>query len=300
MRAIGVGFGALVGLVVYVVAGLAAKSPHDPTPAHLYLKWTVFGDIGFGFWASLAVGALAGAWLARGRWTVVGTLLYMSLIVTITGFILYSATVMLPKRFTPLNVLLFLAETVSLLFVLIYSYYTIDRTSRRVWERHYTAMASSPHAFPKTEFHVPVFNEPPHVVMEVVDRLLRMDYPHDRFSVVVADDSTDEDARRELESFCREQADRVTYVHRGDRRGFKAGALNEVLARSPADVELVAVVDADYKVEPDFLKETVGFFEENPELGFLQTPQDFHNVDYSPFTRHIYHANKFFLSLIHI
>lgn len=297
--AIGAIGGAFLGFVAYVVGAIAAKDKYDPTPLNLYLKWNVFDSLGIGFFLALTVGALIGLRIVRRKWTIVGTLLYMSLIVMVSGFVLYSATVMLPKRFTPLNLLLFLAETISLLLALIYSFYTIDRTSRRVWERHYRTMPRAPNSFPKAEFHVPCYNEPPHVVMEVVDHLLRMDYPRDKYRIVVGDDSTDEAARAEIQAFCNEHRDRVLYVHRGNRRGFKAGALNEILTKhTPKDVEIVAVVDADYKVQPDFLKETVGYFEENPELGFLQTPQDFHNVDYSPFTKHIYWANKFFYDAV--
>ena len=289
--------GALAGLFLYVVARLT-NLPPGVEPSAAFLADALLTVTGWKV-VLMALGVAAGAWLANGKWTPVGTVLYLSLIATVGGFILYSATVSLPRNPSALNILLFTAECLSLLFVVIYAYYTIDRTSRTVWARHYQSQPYNVTTYPKVEVQVPCFNEDPHVVMEVLEHLLRLDYPQDRYHVVVADDSTDESSRREIEAFCREHPGRIRYVHRTDRRGFKAGALNHALRTvTPADVELVAVVDADYKVEPNYLKETVGYFEENPDLGFLQTPQDFHNVDYSPFTRQIYRANKYFYDAI--
>ncbi len=283
-------FGAVLGFIVYVI--LAIASDGSLTLAAAIDNVTTM-KIAF-----VLTGLIAGAWIATGNWALTGTILYMSLVVTVLGFVLYNATVMLPQRFTILNLMLFLAETISLTLVIIYAYYTVDRTSRRSWRRHFTSLARAPNAFPITEFHVPVYNEPPHIVFETIDHLLRTDYPRDRFRIVVADDSTDEESREEIENFCREHGDLVRYRHRENRRGFKAGALNDLLHRTSRDVELIAVVDADYKVEPNFLKETVGYFEENAELGFLQTPQAFSNVGYSEFTRETYWANRFFYDAI--
>ncbi len=286
----GAAFGAALSVVVYTVMAISSDSGIGLAEA---LTGVTFTKIIF-----LASGIIAGAWIARGHWALTGTILYLSLLVTVLGFVLYNATVMLPKKFTILNLLLFIAETFSLILVIIYAYYTIDRTSRRTWKRHYTSIAKSTNSFPKTEFHVPVYNEPPHIVMETIDHLLRVDYPRDRYKIVVADDSTDEESRSEIESFCREHSDMVKYRHRENRRGFKAGALNDLLRRTARDIELIAVVDADYLVDPPFLKETVGYFEENPDLGFLQTPQAFTNVTYSKFTEEAFWANRFFYDAI--
>ncbi|HWG89896.1 MAG TPA: glycosyltransferase [Candidatus Thermoplasmatota archaeon] len=289
-------FGGLAGLLLYVLARLTALPEGVEATSDFFVE--ALTEISLWKLLLVGTGVGVGAWLASGKWTPMGVLLYMSLTATVFGFILYSATVSLPRNFTLLNLLLFIAECLSLGFVVIYAYYTIDRTSRTVWNRHYLNQPRRIQRFPKVEFHVPMFNEPPHVVLEVLDHLLRVDYPRDRYTIVVADDSTDEQVRGEIERFCREHPDRIRYIHRVKRGGFKAGALNHALRFTPPDVELLAVIDADYKVEPQYLKETVGYFEENPELGFLQTPQDFHNVDYSPFTEQIYRANKYFYDAI--
>ncbi|HVL48981.1 MAG TPA: glycosyltransferase [Candidatus Thermoplasmatota archaeon] len=291
---VGFTLGAAVGLVIHVVTLLAQAPVMDPGA-----DWIFENTIGApGAYILMILLGAFGARVGSGEWTVVGTMLYMSLIIIVVGFILYSATVMLPKNPSILNILLFLAEFVSLSFVIIYAYYTVDRVSRKSWRRHYSHAARTPRSYPFVEFHVPMYNEPPHVVMEVLDHLLRMDYPVDRYAIVVADDSTEQKSREEIERFCREHQDRIKYMHRAERKGYKAGALNAALERSPQGVELIAVVDADYKVQPEFLKEVVGYFEENPKLGFLQSPQDFHNRDHSPFTRQIYWANRFFYDAI--
>ena len=89
----------------------------------------------------------------------------------------------------------------------------------------------------------------------------------------------------------------VTYVHRINRGGYKAGALNNALKLTPSDVEIISVIDADYHVEPEYLRETVGYFIDSG-LGFLQTPQDYRNVHQSFLTRQYYFADGFFYRAI--
>ena len=113
--------------------------------------------------------------------------------------------------------------------------------------------------------------------------------------VLIADDSTDAAAAAALEAMCRERG--FAYVHRAQRKGFKAGALNNALRRTPDDVEVIAVLDADYQVKPEFLRETVGFFID-PNLGFLQTPQDYRNMHQSFLTQQYYYADAYFYRAI--
>ncbi|HEV8359070.1 MAG TPA: glycosyltransferase, partial [Candidatus Thermoplasmatota archaeon] len=113
----------------------------------------------------------------------------------------------------------------------------------------------------------------------------------DRYVIMVADDSTRPELREPLERYCAERG--LWYHHREDRRGFKAGALNEALAATPDDADLIAVIDADYQIEPTYLQETVGHFV-NPRLGFLQTPQDYRNLQQSFLARQYYVADAYF------
>ncbi len=112
---------------------------------------------------------------------------------------------------------------------------------------------------PRVTVQLPLFNE-----LYVVERLLAavtaIDYPRDRFEIQVLDDSTDETrevAARAVERYRSEGFD-ITYVHRDDRTGFKAGALENGL--KTAKGELAAIFDADFVPKPDCLRKLVHFF----------------------------------------
>jgi len=130
---------------------------------------------------------------------------------------------------------------------------------------------------PKVSIHVPCYAEPPEVVLQTLQRLADLRYPN--YEVIVCDNNTpDEELWRPLQRFCMAQniraPGRFRFYHVAPLQGAKAGALNYCLERTAADVELVAVVDADYLAEPDFLSRLSGFFA-NPKIGFIQTPHDY-------------------------
>jgi GT2 family glycosyltransferase len=129
------------------------------------------------------------------------------------------------------------------------------------------------------------------MVQQTVLHLLRQDYPRERFLVAVVDDSTDARLAARLAEFCGQVG--AEYVRRPERRGYKAGALNYTTRLLPPDFELVAIIDADYWVDPDFLKRTVGYFAD-PSLSFVQTPQDYRNVGQSFLTRQYKRAEAYF------
>jgi cellulose synthase/poly-beta-1,6-N-acetylglucosamine synthase-like glycosyltransferase len=136
---------------------------------------------------------------------------------------------------------------------------------------------------PKVTVQLPVFNE-----MYVVERLLKsvseLDYPPDRLQIQVLDDSTDE--TRELTASCvgrlQERGLNVELIHRTDRTGFKAGALETGLAS--AEGEFVCILDADFVPPPELLQSTIHYFT-NPEIGMLQTRWGHLNRRYSLLTR---------------
>ena len=121
--------------------------------------------------------------------------------------------------------------------------------------------------WPKVSIHVPACREPPALVIACLDSLARLDYP--RFEVVVVVNNTpDEDLWRPVEAHCRALGDRFGFLHLPRVDGYKAGALNEALAAS--DGEFIAVFDADFMPEPDFLKRTIRHFDD-PQVGMVQT-----------------------------
>jgi hypothetical protein len=132
-------------------------------------------------------------------------------------------------------------------------------------------------AAPKVSIHVPCYAEPPEMVLQTLQRLAELRYPN--YEVIVCDNNTaDEALWRPLERFCnlqnRRRPGRFRFFHVAPLQGAKAGALNFCLERTASDAELVAVIDADYLAEPDFLNRLAPFFAE-AKVGFVQTPHDY-------------------------
>jgi cellulose synthase/poly-beta-1,6-N-acetylglucosamine synthase-like glycosyltransferase len=139
-----------------------------------------------------------------------------------------------------------------------------------------------PEVLPRVTVQLPIFNE-----MYVVDRLLAsvaaLRYPKDRLEIQVLDDSTDETtaiAGRAVERY-RAQGFDIQYLHRSDRTGFKAGALDEGLAKATG--EFVLIFDADFVAPPDFLEKALGHFDD-PRVGMVQARWGHINRDYSLLT----------------
>ena len=108
------------------------------------------------------------------------------------------------------------------------------------------------------------------VVARLLDAVAKTDYPRDRLEIQVLDDSTDETQAlvRAHVGQLRERGLDAIYLHRVDRKGYKAGALDAGL--TVAKGELVAIFDADFIPQPDFLKAIVAHFRD-PKVGMVQT-----------------------------
>jgi cellulose synthase/poly-beta-1,6-N-acetylglucosamine synthase-like glycosyltransferase len=136
---------------------------------------------------------------------------------------------------------------------------------------------------PRVTVQLPIYNEL-YVVRRLVDAVCALDYPRELLEVQVLDDSTDETcelARTVVEGWRAAGVD-IHYVHRTNREGFKAGALANGLATATG--EFIAVFDADFVPEPDFLRRTVDFFTE-PKVGMVQVRWEHLNRDYSALTQ---------------
>lgn len=136
---------------------------------------------------------------------------------------------------------------------------------------------------PMVTVQLPMYNE-----MFVVERLIQsvceIDYPKERLEIQVLDDSTDETvkiAQNTVEKY-KNLGFNIKYIHRTDRSGYKAGALKYGL--EIAEGEFVAIFDADFVPNPDFLKKTVPHFN-NPNVGMVQTRWEHLNEEYSYLTK---------------
>jgi cellulose synthase/poly-beta-1,6-N-acetylglucosamine synthase-like glycosyltransferase len=137
---------------------------------------------------------------------------------------------------------------------------------------------------PPVTVQLPIFNE-----MYVADRLINavceMDYPRDLLEIQVLDDSTDETTVI-AELAVRRHASRgfnISYLHRVDRTGYKAGALEAGLKESTAP--FIAIFDADFVPPKDFLRRTLPHFEADPKVGMVQARWGHINQDYSLLTK---------------
>jgi cellulose synthase (UDP-forming) len=133
----------------------------------------------------------------------------------------------------------------------------------------------TPQSAPKVACVIATFNEPPAVVEETVAALVNVDYPNKE--IVVLDDSTKEEARNAVREIAARYG--VTVQQRTNRRGYKAGAINDFLKTT--DAEYVAIFDADALPAHNFLRDVVPIILESPRLAFVQTPQHYANVDVS-------------------
>lgn len=137
-------------------------------------------------------------------------------------------------------------------------------------------------ALPKVTVQLPVYNE-----VYVIDRLIKavvnLDYPKHLLEIQVLDDSTDE-TKQKIEELVIEYQSTVDLKHirRKHRDGYKAGALQNGLHHSTG--ELIAIFDADFIPERDFLKKTVGEFE-NSEIGLVQVRWGHVNQNFSMLTK---------------
>jgi len=119
---------------------------------------------------------------------------------------------------------------------------------------------------------VPIFNED---INMCIDNLLAIHTNAGNYAdIYVLDDSNKVDTEP-IKEIC--QKLNLHYIHRNNRSGYKAGALNNVLRT--LNVEYVAVIDIDQTPAPDFVRETVALLDSHPEAGFVQVPQVYANTD---------------------
>jgi cellulose synthase/poly-beta-1,6-N-acetylglucosamine synthase-like glycosyltransferase len=126
-------------------------------------------------------------------------------------------------------------------------------------------MPADPGAWPVVTVQLPLYNEM-YVAGRLIDAVCQLDWPADRLEIQVLDDSTDETTEivaRAVAAWRARGVD-VHHLHRTDRTGFKAGALEAGLARARG--ELLAIFDADFVPAPDFLKRSVPYFAD-PQIG---------------------------------
>src|SRR5690349_504922 len=163
------------------------------------------------------------------------------------------------------------------------------------WHRYYLVYVYMKHkneqpqpkaafdTLPVVTIQLPLYNEM-YVVDRLVDAVCKIDYPRELLEIQVLDDSTDE-TQQIAELAVRRHALQgidIKYIHREDRTGYKAGALDEGL--KVARGNFVAIFDADFIPKPDFLKRTIDYFTDE-KVALVQARWGHVNEDYSLLTK---------------
>ena len=142
---------------------------------------------------------------------------------------------------------------------------------------------SNSEEIPFVTIQLPVYNEL-YVMERLLKNIAKIDYPREKLEIQVLDDSTDEsvEVTAKLVKEIQEEGIDIQHIRRSNRQGFKAGALKEGL--KTAKGEFIAIFDADFLPQSEWLYQTVPYFK-NPEIGVVQTRWGHINRNYSTLTK---------------
>jgi cellulose synthase/poly-beta-1,6-N-acetylglucosamine synthase-like glycosyltransferase len=161
-------------------------------------------------------------------------------------------------------------------YTLVYLYYKYKKNYNPNPPRHFAEL-------PHVTIQLPMFNEQ-FVIDRLIEAVCAMDYPTGKLEIQVLDDSTDETQQVAADIVARYAAlgHPIVYIHRTNRHGYKAGALDEGL--TVAKGEFIAIFDADFVPPADWIMRVIHHFAE-PNIGMVQTRWTHLNRDYSMLTQ---------------
>lgn len=138
--------------------------------------------------------------------------------------------------------------------------------------------------WPQVTVQLPIYNEK-YVIKRLLRAVARLDYPVEKLHIQVLDDSSDDtvERTRRLVARLQQRGVNIKHIRRPERVGFKAGALEYGMNRT--DSNYIAIFDADFVPDSDFLKRTIPHLETRPEIGMLQARWGHINRNYSLLTR---------------
>jgi cellulose synthase/poly-beta-1,6-N-acetylglucosamine synthase-like glycosyltransferase len=191
---------------------------------------------------------------------------------------------------------LWVLELFTALLGIAYLWELCDALGSEQWQRRSTHGvpdgAATHHPF--VSLHVPAHDEPPDMVIATLRSLRGLDY--DAYEIIAIDDNTEDEALwRPVEAWCR--ANGVKFAHLARWPGYKSGALNYALRElTDPRAEVVGIIDADYLIDPAFLRRCAPLFAD-PQLGFVQSPQDYRDWRDTTFTRRLYFSYQYFFTV---
>lgn len=183
-----------------------------------------------------------------------------------------------------LDYLIISLYSLALFIILIYSLLQLQLVlNYKKAKKIKTEAVPIPEDWPKVTVQLPLYNEK-YVVKRLLDNISKLDYPQSKLEIQVLDDSTDA-SKIYTEQLTQELINKgmnAKYIHRSNRANFKAGALKEGL--KTAEGEFIAVFDADFLPQSDWLKKTIPHFNKD-NVGVVQTRWGHVNRNYSLLTR---------------
>jgi cellulose synthase/poly-beta-1,6-N-acetylglucosamine synthase-like glycosyltransferase len=234
-------------------------------------------------------------WL-RPVWNPIGQIFWGSYLAAALAYLLFAGSITLDGNLPVLaavaSALLWLLEFGALALSSSFAFETCDVLCR---VRHSRSFPTPDQGYrPKVSLHIAAYNEPPDMLIETIRTAEQLDYPD--FEIIVIDNNTsDPEVWQPVEEYCAGRPN-VTFVHVDPWPGYKSGALNLALRQlTHPDAEIVGVIDSDYLVAPNWLKETVGYFEDS-NLAFVQTPQDYRDYEGSAYLTACYDAYRYFFA----
>jgi cellulose synthase/poly-beta-1,6-N-acetylglucosamine synthase-like glycosyltransferase len=295
-------------LAVFAALALGTRVRHsDFFTSMLYLALVVIaGDVIAGWWWGFPTQVLLAGLVAMAigvpfilmlsDWNAPGQVMFLFIVTTTLAYLVYAFAVTAFSPVSPMaflfSFLLFMLETAALTLSLTYAFEVLDVLCRVRW-RHRAAPKSLGSYAPMVSLHVPAYNEPPELVEKTLRSLANLDYPF--YEVILVDNNTPSEATwQPLAEVCREYGFKCLHLDRWP--GYKSGALNFALAMTDPRAEIIGVIDADYIVQPDYLRRLVPYLEE-PEIAFVQAPQDYRDYEQNRFFQAMYDGYRYFFAL---
>ena len=249
--------------------------------------------------SAAVLGAADLLWLPISRrWDTRGHVVWFTTTTFSLAYLGYVLVVTFQSGLGPLGLigglLLWLIEAAAFLLSFAYLWEIVDVLARRDWRRRVPeGFTEQPTTFPFVSLHVPAHNEPPEMVIETLTSLLALDYP--AYEIVMLDDNTDDPALwRPVQEFCEQHS--IKFHHLQDWPGYKSGALNFALHACDPRTEAIGIVDADYIVDNDWLTKTAPLFAQDPNVAFVQSPQNYRDWEKSPYLRRLFYSYEYFFA----
>jgi cellulose synthase/poly-beta-1,6-N-acetylglucosamine synthase-like glycosyltransferase len=298
-----------ISLLATLVMGSRLRRS-DPTQSLLWLAGVIlagnliaiftFGRILEIFILSIFAFGFGWLWILRLRdWNAPGQVTWTMTVLTTAVFMVYAFML---TAFSPLNpisfvfaLIFFILEAITLLLALAHMHESLDVICRVRWHRLLDGVDPVPGYEPMVSLHLPAYNEPVEVLEKTLNALARLDYTN--FEVLVVDNNTpSEKTWRPLEEICRKLGPNFHCLHLDQWPGYKSGALNFAVTQTDPNAEIIGIIDSDYEVDPDFLRELVPAFAD-PQVAFVQTPQDYSDYQGDLFSESTYRGYKYFFEV---